>query len=157
MEKNILLVIGLAILAAIVWYGGTSKPSTTKSTATTTATTSDQSTIKNMDEPTELKIEDLTVGTGAELTAGKTATVHYTGTLTDGTVFDSSVERGEPAQFAVGVGQLIEGFDKGLIGMKVGGKRKLTIPAALGYGDKQVSTIPANSTLIFEVELLGVE
>lgn len=153
MEKNILLIVGLAILGAIVWYGTSSKPTATN----TTATTSDQLTPKPMNEGAELKIEDLTVGTGAELTAGKTATVHYHGTLTDGTVFDSSVERGEPAQFAVGVGQLIEGFDKGLIGMKVGGKRKLTIPDALGYGDKPVGTIPANSTLIFEVELLGVK
>jgi len=147
MQKNILLVIGLVIFAAIIWYG--TKADAPKNQLTTQTQT--------MDETTELIIEDLTVGTGAELTAGKTATVHYTGKLTDGTVFDSSIERGEPADFVVGVGQLIEGFDKGLIGMKVGGKRKLTIPPSLGYGDREVSAIPANSTLIFEVELLGIQ
>lgn len=105
----------------------------------------------------ELIIEDQTVGDGAELTAGKTATLHYTGTLTDGTVFDSSREGGEPVDFAIGVGQLIKGFDEGLVGMKVGGKRKLTIPPLLGYGSEVAGPIPANSTLIFEIELLDVK
>lgn len=106
----------------------------------------------------ELKIEDLKVGTGAEAVSGKSITVHYTGTLTDGTKFDSSVDRGTPFTFNLGAGEVIEGWDKGFAGMKVGGKRKLTIPSQMGYGERGAPpTIPANATLIFEVELLKVE
>lgn len=103
------------------------------------------------------KIEDTQVGTGDLATAGKTITVHYTGTLTDGTKFDSSVDRGEPFVFVLGSGQVIEGWEKGFDGMKVGGKRKLTIPASMGYGNRAIGGIPANSTLLFDVELLKVE
>jgi FKBP-type peptidyl-prolyl cis-trans isomerase FkpA len=108
--------------------------------------------------PTELTIEDTTVGTGAVASAADSplVTVHYTGTLLDGTKFDSSVG-GNPFSFTLGVGQVIQGWDKGLEGMKVGGKRKLTIPAAMAYGASAVGTIPANSPLVFEVELLKVE
>jgi FKBP-type peptidyl-prolyl cis-trans isomerase len=108
-------------------------------------------------ETTDFKIEDLTVGTGDEAVAGKTVTVNYNGTLVDGTKFDSSYDRNEPFEFQLGAGQVIEGWDKGFAGMKVGGKRKLTIPASMGYGDQAVGPIPANSTLVFEVELLGVK
>lgn len=104
----------------------------------------------------ELKIEDLVVGSGAEAKAGDEVKVHYSGTLTDGTKFDSSFDRNEPFEFTLGAGQVIEGWDKGFAGMKVGGKRKLTIPASMGYGDREIGPIPANSTLIFEVELLEV-
>ena len=106
---------------------------------------------------TELKIEDEKVGTGDTAVSGKTITVNYKGTLLDGTVFDSSYDRGEPFSFDLGAGDVIEGWDKGFDGMKVGGKRKLTIPASMGYGDRAVGPIPANSPLIFEVELLKVE
>lgn len=107
---------------------------------------------------TELKIEDLVVGTGAEAVTGKTISVHYTGTLTDGTKFDSSKDRGEPFEFTLGAGQVIAGWDKGFAGMKIGGKRKLTIPADMGYGEQGAGgVIPPNATLIFEVELLGVK
>jgi peptidylprolyl isomerase/FKBP-type peptidyl-prolyl cis-trans isomerase FkpA len=110
----------------------------------------------NMQE--ELKIEDLVVGTGIEAVAGKTISVHYTGTLTDGTKFDSSKDRGTPFEFTLGAGQVIQGWDQGFAGMKVGGKRKLTIPASLGYGSQGAGgVIPPNATLIFEVELLGVK
>jgi FKBP-type peptidyl-prolyl cis-trans isomerase FkpA len=104
-----------------------------------------------------LKIEDLKVGTGAEATAGKNVSVHYVGTLTDGSTFDSSRDRGSPFQFRLGAGQVIKGWDQGVAGMKVGGLRKLTIPPDMGYGARGYPpVIPGNSTLVFEVELLGV-
>lgn len=106
----------------------------------------------------ELKSEDLKVGTGAEAVTGKTVSVHYTGWLTDGKKFDSSLDRKEPFKFPLGAGQVIQGWDKGVVGMKVGGKRKLTIPSEMGYGAQGAGgVIPANATLVFEVELLGVE
>lgn len=105
----------------------------------------------------ELKIEDLKIGTGAEAVSGKAVTVNYRGTLTDGTQFDSSYDRGTPFTFNLGAGEVIQGWDLGVKGMKIGGKRKLTIPSGLGYGARGVGTIPPNSTLIFEVELLKVE
>lgn len=104
-----------------------------------------------------LKYTDLVVGTGATPLKGQTVTVHYTGTLTNGKKFDSSVDRGTPADFKIGVGSVIKGWDEALMTMKVGGKRKLVIPPALGYGPQGTPTIPGNSTLIFEVELLGVK
>lgn len=108
-------------------------------------------------DTTNLKIEDLTVGTGAEAKSGNTVQVNYVGTLTDGTKFDSSYDRNQPFEFSLGAGQVIQGWDQGVAGMKVGGKRKLTIPPSLGYGAQAVGTIPANSTLIFEVELVTVK
>ena len=104
-----------------------------------------------------LEYEDVRVGTGAEATAGKTVEVHYTGWLTDGKKFDSSRDRGEPFAFRLGAGQVIRGWDEGVAGMKIGGQRKLTIPAQLGYGNRGVGgVIPPNATLVFDVELLGV-
>ncbi len=106
----------------------------------------------------QLKIEDLKVGTGAEAVSGKKITVNYKGTLTDGTKFDSSYDRNEPFTFNLGAGEVIKGWDQGFAGMKVGGKRKLTIPSSLGYGEAGAPPqIPSNATLIFEVELLKVE
>ncbi|MBQ7256990.1 MAG: FKBP-type peptidyl-prolyl cis-trans isomerase [Abditibacteriota bacterium] len=109
------------------------------------------------EEATGLKIEDIKVGEGEAVEEGDTVKVHYTGMLTNGKVFDSSKERGEPFRFTVGAGNVIQGWEKGLIGMKVGGKRLLTIPPDLGYGDRDMGDIPPNSTLIFEIELLGRE
>lgn len=102
---------------------------------------------------------DITVGTGAEAVSGKKVTVNYTGTLkSDGSKFDSSYDRNAPFSFNLGGGQVIKGWDQGVVGMKVGGKRKLIIPAALAYGEQSPSPkIPANSDLVFEIELLGVE
>lgn len=106
----------------------------------------------------ELKIEDVKVGTGTEAVSGKKITVNYSGTLTDGTKFDSSYDRGEPFSFNLGAGEVIQGWDKGFAGMRIGGKRKLTIPSELGYGASGAGgVIPPNATLIFEVELLKVE
>lgn len=106
---------------------------------------------------TELKIEDVKVGTGGEAVAGKTVTVHYTGWLTNGTKFDSSKDSGRPFTFPLGGGRVIKGWDQGVAGMKVGGVRKLTIPPSLGYGASGAGgVIPPNATLVFEVELLSV-
>jgi FKBP-type peptidyl-prolyl cis-trans isomerase len=125
-------------------------PAATAETAATTETAA---------TPTELKSEDLKVGDGTEAVDGKTVVVHYTGTLTDGKKFDSSLDRGQPFEFPLGAGRVIKGWDMGVKGMKVGGKRKLTIPAALGYGEAGTpgGPIPPNATLVFEVELLGVK
>jgi peptidylprolyl isomerase len=104
-----------------------------------------------------LMYQDVVVGTGAEAVDGATISVHYVGTLENGTKFDSSIDRGQPFEFKLGAGQVIQGWEKGFVGMKVGGKRKLLIPAAMAYGDRAVGPIPANSNLLFEVELLGVK
>lgn len=104
-----------------------------------------------------LGIEDLVVGTGPSPTKGQMAIVHYTGTLTDGTKFDSSLDRGTPFSFPLGMGRVIKGWDEGVATMKVGGKRKLTVPPEMGYGARGFpGVIPPNSTLIFEVELLDI-
>ncbi len=103
-----------------------------------------------------LVIEDVKVGTGDTAVKGALISVHYVGTLDNGTKFDSSRDRGEPFQFPLGQGMVIQGWEQGFEGMKIGGVRKLTIPPALGYGAQNVGPIPANSTLHFEVELLGV-
>lgn len=104
-----------------------------------------------------LQYVDLVVGKGASPVVGKMVTVHYTGKLTNGKKFDSSVDRKEPFQFVIGIGQVIQGWDEGVMTMKVGGKRKLTIPSQLGYGARGAgSDIPPNATLVFDVELLNV-
>ena len=105
-----------------------------------------------------LEIEDLQVGEGIEAANGDQVTVHYTGWLIDGTKFDSSLDRGKPFTFELGARQVIQGWDRGVRGMQVGGIRKLTIPPELAYGDRAVGggLIPANSTLVFEVKLLEI-
>jgi len=106
----------------------------------------------------ELICEDLTLGEGDEAVAGRTIVVHYTGWLTDGSKFDSSLDRNDPFSFELGAGMVIRGWDEGFSGMKVGGKRKLTIPPEMGYGAHGAGgVIPPNATLVFEVELLAVK
>ncbi len=103
----------------------------------------------------QIGIIDVKVGEGREVKAGDTVSVHYTGLLTDGTPFDSSRERG-PFTFTIGSGGVIPGFDKGVTGMKVGSVRRIVIPPALGYGDQAAGSIPPNSTLLFEIELVKI-
>ena len=105
-----------------------------------------------------LQYIDQVVGTGDTATSGQTVSVHYTGWLTNGKKFDSSVDRGQPFSFRLGVGQVIKGWDEGVQGMKIGGKRKLTIPSNLGYGARGAGgLIPPHATLVFDVELLGLQ
>ena len=104
-----------------------------------------------------LIVQDIIVGEGDEAISGKVLTVHYAGALEDGSIFDSSVARGEPFEFILGSGQVIPGWDQGLQGMRVGGQRALSIPPELAYGDQGIWPIPPNATLIFEVELLAIE
>lgn len=104
-----------------------------------------------------LKVEDIKLGTGDEAVAGKQVTVHYVGTLTDGSKFDSSRDRGKGFSFRLGAGQVIKGWDQGVAGMRIGGLRKLTIPSDLAYGDRGFPpVIPPRATLVFEVELLSI-
>lgn len=119
-------------------------------------------TFENKDAPVQtmesgLKYQDIKVGTGAEAETGKHIYVHYSGYLTDGTKFDSSLSRGKPFDLVLGAGRVIKGWDLGIVGMKVGGKRKLLIPSNLGYGTQGGGPIPPNADLIFDVELLKVD
>lgn len=163
---GVLLIIGLGAW----WYMNTtnstvSNPATTTQDTTSTATitttdtmTSESTTVAAAQAlPGGLIVQDVKVGTGAEAVSGHQITVHYTGTLDNGTIFDSSRTRGTPFTFGLGAGQVIKGWDQGFAGMKVGGVRRLTIPASLGYGAQAVGPIPPDSTLHFDVELLGVE
>lgn len=113
--------------------------------------------VKTVTTASGLKYTDVKVGSGASPVKGKQVKVHYTGTLENGRKFDSSVDRNEPFSFVIGVGQVIPGWDEGVMGMKVGGKRKLIIPSKLGYGERGAGgAIPPNATLLFDVELLDV-
>jgi FKBP-type peptidyl-prolyl cis-trans isomerase FkpA len=102
-------------------------------------------------------IDDIKVGEGAEVKAGDTVAVHYIGTLQDGTEFDNSKKRGEPFTFTVGGGQVIKGWDEGLVGMKIGGQRVLIIPPEKAYGERGVGPIPPNATLVFAIELVEIK
>lgn len=165
LQVGIAVVVALAVVAAFfVFNNPLTNPNTNNpvtdlnqnpslsQTNPAAGNTTDSNTQAN---PTSLVAQDEVVGTGAEAKAGNTITVNYTGKLQNGTVFDSSVGK-QPFTFTLGVGQVIQGWDQGVQGMKVGGKRLLIIPANLAYGNRQVGPIPANSTLIFEVELLKV-
>jgi|CXWL01.1.fsa_nt_gi FKBP-type peptidyl-prolyl cis-trans isomerase FkpA len=149
MRKAIVALLSLAAFA----------PLAVAAESTRTATASETKTaMQEVTTASGLKYTELVVGTGAEAKAGQMVTVHYTGWLLDGTKFDSSVDRNDPFAFALGRGQVIRGWDEGVAGMKIGGKRKLTIPADLGYGSRGAGgVIPPNATLVFEVELLGVK
>ena len=164
---------GLAMVAVIALVGCQESKTSTTSTGSTTSTTTTASpaapapattvgapsTAKEVTMPDGLKYQDMTVGDGALAESGSRVKVHYTGWLTDGTKFDSSVDRGTPFEFVIDGHQVIQGWDEGVKGMRVGGKRKLTIPPALGYGEQGTGggLIPPNATLVFDVELLGVQ
>ena len=113
--------------------------------------------LEALNEIQELMMMSLAEGEGEEIQDGQTAVVHYIGTLVDGTVFDSSLTRGEPFEFSLGAGQVIQGWDIGVRGMKVGEQRRLIVPPTYGYGNRVVGPIPANSVLIFDVELLEIK
>jgi FKBP-type peptidyl-prolyl cis-trans isomerase len=154
--------VAIGSLAAIVLIVGlvlifSHKPTVDTANKTTTKQTTNQEKKIVTPETTQLQSTDEVVGTGDEAVVGKTVSVNYLGTLTDGTKFDSSYDRNQPFEFKLGGGQVIQGWDQGVAGMKVGGKRKLVIPASLGYGASANGSIPANSTLVFEIELLAVK
>ncbi len=132
------------------------KPAAIESAAPSTAPGPASAPAKPAAPAGGLVVEEVKVGDGPVATAGKVVSVNYTGKLTDGTKFDSSYDHGAPIEFPLGAGRVIKGWDQGLEGMKVGGKRKLTIPPQLGYGEHGMGPIPANATLVFDVELMGV-
>lgn len=153
MSKNTIIAFIVVVLVLVGTFIALSKEPTP--IAPSTITNSPQKETKKM---TELKIEDLVVGTGREVKAGDTVVMNYLGTLTDGTKFDSSYDRGLPFTTQIGVGQVIQGWDKGVPGMKIGGKRRLSIPSALAYGSRGAgAVIPPDSDLIFEVELVDIK
>ncbi len=150
-QTSNVLIIGLVILAVFFYFifGSKSKPNNSINEVATEKT--------ETKIPDNLEIKDTLEGAGPEVKSGDTILIHYEGRLTDKTKFDSSYDRGEPFQTIIGVGQVIPGWDIGVVGMKVGGKRTLSIPPELGYGTQQNGDIPANSTLIFDVELIEIK
>lgn len=151
------IVLGILIVLVLTQMFGKKDSSTNNSTATTQDETVSPI-VSNASPSAGLKIEDIKVGTGKEVKSGDTVTINYVGTLENGQKFDSSYDRNQAFETQIGVGQVIKGWDEGVIGMKVGGKRKLTIPSDLGYGSRGAgAVIPPNATLIFELELLDVK
>ena len=163
-QTGIATALALAVVGFFYFFNGMSlfqspaaavesQPAQQITTSTTTPT------MPPAQNATELQVKDEVVGTGATAAPGDTVTVNYVGSLVNGTVFDASANHGSSGfTFTLGTGQVIQGWDKGIAGMKVGGKRLLVIPPAMAYGDRAVgNVIPANSTLVFEVQLLSVQ
>ncbi len=150
-----MIIIGFVVLAVFTYFalGLNGKPNN-NAVVNSTPQTAD---VEEVKIPDNLKIEDTLEGTGSAVKTGDTISIHYAGTLEDGTPFDNSYDRGEPFETPIGAGQVIKGWDLGVVGMKVGGKRRLTIPPELGYGEQGSGTIPPNSTLIFDVELIEIK
>ena len=159
MSKSIFIFTILVVFVAIaIWFVAQKTKEVSETTATPTATPRPSpETGESIQYDNGLVVQDIVVGTGAEVKAGDTISVNYVGALADGTVFDASANHGGPATFQIGVGQLIKGWDQGIPGMKVGGKRKLIIPPELGYGAQGAgNAIPPNATLLFEIELVSI-
>jgi len=154
MSKSLIVIVLIAMAAVFVYAQSSAKKAPMKTdTSAPTKVTGDGTTTAD-----GLKYWDIKLGTGATAATGQNVTVHYTGWLTNGKKFDSSVDRNEPFQFGLGQHQVIKGWDEGVAGMKVGGKRQLHIPAALAYGDRGAGgVIPPGADLIFDVELLKVQ
>lgn len=156
-KENIIvgiIAIAIVIFASLFIFG--IMPTPNNNTASTQKGETMDNTIPA--QQGELKIEDIIVGQGQEAKSGDTVSVHYTGTLENGKKFDSSLDRGQPFETKIGVGSVIKGWDQGIPGMHVGGRRRLTIPSDLGYGAQEAGAdIPPNSTLIFEIELLEIK
>jgi FKBP-type peptidyl-prolyl cis-trans isomerase len=165
MKEYSAVTIGLGLIALIFFVGN--GPSLFRfgdvSSSNTTSMTDTQTNTENaggaVPEPKELQITDVVIGTGAEALAKSSVEVNYVLTLANGQKIDSSYDRGDPLPFSLGTNppQVIPGFERGVLGMKVGGKRHIIIPSFLGYGDRQVGPIPPSSTLIFDVELVSVK
>lgn len=166
-QTGIAVALALVVVAVFFIFPGLSpfgqvtqsNDTSTEVATTTTTTTTQTATTMPTGNADQLQMTDETIGTGATAAAGDTVTVNYVGSLTDGTVFDASANHGTTGfTFKLGAGQVIKGWDEGIVGMKEGGKRKLVIPASLAYGDQAIGNIiPANSTLVFEVDLLKVQ
>ncbi len=156
MTKNFIAAVVIGVLVLIVFsyfiFGLNNSPTNTPDTITAQQPNQPQSSNNS-----KLQISDEKIGTGAAVKKGDTVEINYVGTLANGTKFDASADHGGAFTTQIGVGQVIKGWDEGIIGMKVGGKRKLTIPPSLGYGNQAVGSIPPNSNLIFHVELVGIK
>jgi len=156
MDKKYLVIVLVIVLAGVALFAWSKNRASLQEDISPTPT--QPATLTKEEGMENLKVEDIQVGTGDAALSGKRVTVNYSGTLVNGTKFDSSYDRGVPFNFNLGAGEVIKGWDLGVVDMKVGGKRKLTIPPELGYGATGAgSAIPPNATLIFEVELLKVE
>ena len=160
-NKTPFYILGIALLILVIivsYFVMTNHQDSNKSSTQQSASQSSSSSTPVQTQSSGLVKLDTKVGNGSELQKGQVATFYYTGKLENGTVFDSTDKSGKPFTTTIGVGQVIEGWDKGLIGMKVGGQRKLTIPYSMAYGEEGIpGVIPAKSTLIFDVELLEVK
>jgi FKBP-type peptidyl-prolyl cis-trans isomerase len=153
-QRIAIIVVALLVIAAVVYFAFL-RGSPSSSSPTSSPSASSQGMVTTA---SGLQYEDLVVGTGPEAKSGDAVSVNYTGWLEDGTKFDSSIDRGVPFEFTIGAGMVIKGWDEGVAGMRVGGKRKLIIPPDLGYGASGAGdVIPPNATLIFEVDLLEIQ
>jgi peptidylprolyl isomerase len=168
MTRNFIasVIIGVLVLIVFSYFAFGLNGSTASNAADTSSqqngsssniTTSQQTAPSQTQDSGKLQVIDEKTGTGAAVKKGDTVDINYVGTFANGTKFDASADHGGAFTTQIGVGQVIKGWDEGIIGMKVGGKRKLVIPPSLGYGNQAAGSIPPNSTLIFQVELVGIK